>query len=396
MSRQARETGRYEGELWEVLKAVRPADQRAKERAKRRWASVAKPIGSLGVLEEDVIKIAGITGSADRIDLEKTALTVICADHGVALEGVTQTGQEVTRIVAENFTKDSTSVTKMCRVAGTDVFPVDMGMLGERAVRKEPVPFALLDRKVREGSRDLLLEAAMTREETAAALLSGIRLAGDLKRMGYGLLAVGEMGIGNTTPTGALMAVLLRRPAEAVTGRGAGLSDAGYARKTEVVRGAAERFYAKYPDWNSLGADASLGVFPGKEDALTLLSELGGFDIAGMAGVFLGGAVSRIPVVADGIISTVSAALAACLCRLVPEFLLASHVSREPGGEALLKRLGLFAPLHLGMHLGEGSGAVAMIPLLKMGAAVYNEMSTFEEIKVEAYVDYGAGEGGEA
>lgn len=358
----------------QYLSEIRPADSSSMETARKRWNSVAKPIGSLGILEEDIIKIAGITGKPFGISLRKSALVVMCADHGVVEEGVTQTGQEVTRIVAENFTRGQTSVTIMCRVAGTDVFPVDIGMTGEYSKEKEVRPFALLDRKIAAGSRNIVKEAAMDEEQCLEALLCGMDLAAELKRRGYEILATGEMGIGNTTPSSALASVLTGLSTEAVTGRGAGLSDEGLARKQRAVCAAVTRFSRQ----------------AGKDSVISLLSQLGGFDIAGITGLFLGGAVCRLPVVIDGFISSVAALLAVRICETARDFILASHVSSEPAGKKIMEALDLHAPLDCGMHLGEGSGAVAFLPLLHMGADVYEKMSTFEDIQVETYVDYGA------
>lgn len=398
-------TGAAEAQLQRLLEKITPADRRAMEAAKKRWNSVAKPIGSLGVLETDIIKIAGIKGSPYGIHMEKSALAIMCADHGVVIEGVTQTGQEVTRIVAENFTKGQSSAAIMCRVSGTDVFPVDIGMLGgapgitgfgkgDRDIAssdREPVrPFTLLNRKTACGSRNIVREAAMTREECALAILAGIELMGEFKSQGYEIAATGEMGIGNTTPSSALAAVLTGLDTDIVTGRGAGLSDQGLIKKREAVQKAVERFYKIYPqyrghDWTADGH---------AEETAALLAELGGFDIAGMTGLFLGAAIYRLPAVIDGFISSVAALLAVSMCGTVREFILASHVSSEPAGGKIMEMLGLFAPLNCGMHLGEGSGAVALLPLLKMGADVYEKMSTFEDIQVESYVDYEAEKGG--
>lgn len=366
------------------LDLIRPADKAAMEAAKKRWNSVAKPIGSLGVLETDIIKIAGIRENSRDLRIRKSALAVMCADHGVVEEGVTQTGQEVTRIVAENFTRGMTSVTVMCRTTGTDVFPVDIGIACEAFPDRQAAPFVLLDRKIAAGSRNIVKEAAMTGEQCVRALLCGIELAGELKAMGYEILATGEMGIGNTTPSSALAAVLTGKSFREVTGRGAGLSDDGLVRKQQAVKGAVERFYKADPGF----------VPEGREPVIKLLSELGGYDIAGMTGFFLGGAVYRLPVIMDGFISTVAALLAVKLCRAAGDFLLASHMSTEPAGISIMEELGLAAPLNCGMHLGEGSGAVALLPLLYMGADVYEQMSTFDDIEIDSYVDYQAeGEG---
>lgn len=377
-------------ELSRLLADIRPADKNAKEQARKRWNSVAKPIGSLGILEEDIVKIAGIRGDFRNVRVNKSALAVMCADHGVVEEGVTQTGQEVTRIVAENFTRKMSSVTIMCQVTGTDVFPVDMGMVGDTPVEGALAPYTLLNRKTAFGSQNIVKRAAMTEEECAHALLVGIRLVGDLKEMGYQIIATGEMGIGNTTPSSAMASVLTNCDPREVTGRGAGLSDSGLSKKKEAVDAAVRRFFRTYPqfserDWKEENEEA----------AKLLLRELGGFDIAGMTGCFLGAAIHRIPVLIDGMISSVAALLACSMNRSVRDYILASHVSAEPAGQRILDAIGLFAPLHCGMHLGEGSGAVAFLPLLQMGAEVYEKMGTFEDISVEQYVDYEAeGENG--
>ena len=225
----------------------------------------------------------------------------------------------------------------------------------------------------------------MSRKNCLQALVSGIELAFTFRDMGYELLAAGEMGIGNTTPAAAMSAVLTGLSPEEATGRGAGLSDAGLEEKKRAVSMAVGRFYETYPQYRGgTKEDYENGAL----SAVIVLSELGGFDLAGMTGLFLGGAAAGLPVLMDGFLSTVSALLAVLIRREAKDYLFASHISREPAGKAVLEMLGLPAPLHLGMHLGEGSGAVAMIPLLKMGASVYEEMSTFSDISVEQYVDY--------
>ena len=367
------------------LNKIEPADRTAMELAKKRWNSVAKPIGSLGILEEDIIKIAGIRGNASGMKLDRSALAVMCADHGVVAEGVSQTGKDVTRIVAENFTKGETSTSKMCRISGTDLYPVDMGMDCEPTGQKEPDMHRILDRKVARGSGNIAREPAMSRTGCLQALLSGIDLAFRLKEMGYEILAAGEMGIGNTTPAAAMSAVLTGLPPEEATGRGAGLSDAGLEKKKKAVEMAVSRFYEKYPEYRHGTKEQ---YESGELSAVTVLAELGGFDLAGMTGLFLGGAAAKIPVLMDGFLSTVSGLLAVLIRKEAKDYMLASHISTEPAGAAILQMLDLPAPLHMGMHLGEGSGAVAMIPLLRMGAKVYEEMSTFSDISVEQYVDY--------
>lgn len=346
--------------LEEERKKIRPADNASMERAKQRWMTVGKPLFSLGKLEDVVIRIAGMK-RRPVYQLEKKGLVIFCADNGVVQEGVTQTGQEVTAIVAENFTKNAASVCMMSKVAGVDVFPVDIGMIRDVPAVTRP------EYKVAYGTQDMAQGPAMTREQAEQAVLTGIRIAGELVEKGYDILATGEMGIGNTTTSSAVVSVLLGKDPEEVTGRGAGLSTEGLYRKVEVIR---EAIRINAPD---------------KTDVLDVLAKVGGYDIAGLTGVFLGGAVYGIPIVIDGFISS---AAALCAARMEPDalgYMIASHRSGEPAGGMVLDALGLSPFLDCNMSLGEGSGAVAAMPLLDMGLSVYLEMSTFEEIQVEQY-----------
>lgn len=351
-----------EQELQKKIARIRPADRSSMERARAHWKTVGKPLYSLGKLEEAVIRMAGIRGTAD-CRIEKKGLVIMCADNGVVAEGVTQTGQEVTAVVAENFTRRATSVCFMAEKAGVDLFPVDIGMAVDVPAVTKP------EYKVMYGTNDLLKHCAMSRSQAAQAVLNGIHIVEKLAARGYDLIATGEMGIGNTTTSSAVASVLLEKDAAEVTGRGAGLSTEGLNRKIDVIRRAVA-FHC-----------------PDKKDSLDVLSKVGGLDIAGLAGVFLGGAVCHIPVLIDGFISSVAALCAVNMCPFVKEYMLPSHRSGEPAGAMVLDRLGLSAFIDCRMSLGEGSGAVAVIPLLEMGLLVYREMSTFDEIHVEQYED---------
>ena len=346
--------------LEEVIQGIVPADQEAMGRAKARWDSIAKPLGSLGALEDAVIRIAGMSGSPD-VDISKRAVVVMCADNGVVAEGVTQTGQEVTAIVAENMSTGDTSVCAMSRAAGAEVVPVDIGTV-------TPLKGARIRQKcVRRGTANMTQGPAMSREEAVQAILAGVEIARELRGRGVKLLATGEMGIGNTTTSSALAAVLLDRPVEDMTGRGAGLSSEGLQRKIRAIETAVR---VNRPD-------------PG--DVLDVLHKVGGLDIAGLAGVFLGGALCRTPVLVDGFISSVAALVAARLCPQCKDYMLGSHASEEPASQLVLSELNLRPFLYAGMRLGEGTGAVAVMPLLDMGLAVYREMTTFEDTNIEAY-----------
>ena len=344
--------------LQEAVKRIKPLDEKAMDRASKRWNSIAKPLHSLGALETMLIKIAGMTGSED-IHLEKKGLIAMCADNGVVEEGVTQTGQEVTAVVAENFLAGTTTACVMCKKCGARLFPVDVGMAVDTKVRT--------DLKVAMGTRNMTKGPAMTREEAIRGIEAGIAVAEELKEKGYQLLATGEMGIGNTTTSSAVASVLLGKPVEDMTGRGAGLSSEGLNRKIKAIKKA---IALNNPD---------------RSDVIDVLAKVGGLDIAGMAGVFLGGAALGMPVVMDGFISCVAALIAQRICPNAGEYMIPSHVSREPAAHLILKELGKEAVLHAGMCLGEGTGAVALFPVLDLAEAVYNSMSTFGDINVEQY-----------
>ena len=323
--------------------------------AREKWDAVAKPLGSLGRLEEMVTQIAGIHGTPD-VRADKKGVLVLCADNGVLARGVAMTPGEVTAIMAEFIADGRSSVCRMAETAGADVIAVDMGMF--RRVNAEK----LLDRRVSDGTNDFTNGAAMTAAQALQAVNTGVDLVKNCMERGYKILATGEMGIGNTTTSSAIAAVLLGRDPKEATGRGVGLSDEGLARKISVIEKAIRV--------NS----------PDKNDALDVLQKLGGFDIAGLAGVFIGGAVYRIPIVIDGFISSVSALLAVKLCPRAADFILPSHLSAEPAGSMVLDALGLKPFVTAGMRLGEGTGAVCMFPLLDMALSVYHTACTYADI----------------
>lgn len=344
--------------LEETMQKIRPVDVAAMAAAKQHWDGLGKPLGSLGRLEKALIQIAGIQRTGD-VHIDRKALVIMCADNGVVEEGVTQCGQEVTATVAENFLDEKSCVAIMCRRAGTKICPVDIGM----AVDTPRVE----KRKNAYGTKNMAKEPAMTREQAVAAIEVGIAKAEELHAQGYEILATGEMGIGNTTTSSAMTAVYLGLDVETVTGRGAGLSSHGLQRKIHAIK---QAIAVNQPD---------------PEDPLDVLAKVGGLDIAGMCGLFLGGAAQQMPVVMDGFISQVAALTA---MRLVPEcadYILASHVSEEPGANILLKALEKDAFLTCGMRLGEGSGAVALFPILDFASDIYHKMSTFVQADIVEY-----------
>ncbi|MEE1196590.1 MAG: nicotinate-nucleotide--dimethylbenzimidazole phosphoribosyltransferase [Lachnospiraceae bacterium] len=344
-------------DIREICKNILPVDKAAAAESQRRWNSIAKPLHSLGKLEDAIIKIAGITGDPV-MHLEKKGLITMCADNGIVEEEVTQTGQEVTAIVTDNFLTGAATASVMCQKAGADIFPVDIGVAADTNA---------ISKKIAYGTKNFVKEPAMTREQAEKAILVGIQMVEDLKTRGYGILATGEMGIGNTTTSSAAASVLLKKPVEEVTGYGAGLSSEGLNRKINAIK---KGIALHKPD---------------PEDAVDVLAKVGGFDLAGIAGVFIGGALFRVPILIDGFISAVGALCAVKICPEVKDFMLATHVSKEPAARMIMDALGLDAPLHCDMCLGEGTGAVAFFPILDLANEVYSKMSTFNDINVEQY-----------
>lgn len=346
----------------QINNAIAPLDEVSMTRAQARWNDIAKPIGSLGRLEDAVIAIAGLTGSAN-VRLDQRAVLVMCADNGVVAEGVTQTGSDVTAVVAGNIGRGEASVCRMAKLAHADVIAVDVGI-------NAPVANTL-DRRIAPGTANMARGAAMSRAQAEAAIKVGIDLAREYQAKGYAILATGEMGIGNTTTSSAVAAVLLDKPVALVTGRGAGLSDEGLKRKRDAII-------------RAIAVNA-----PDASDTLDVLAKLGGFDIAAMAGVFIGGALCRIPVLIDGFISSVSALVAARLCPACVMAMFASHVSAEPAAQLALDALSLKPLITAGMRLGEGTGAVCALPLLDMALTIYRDMPTFSGIGIDAYQPLG-------
>lgn len=351
-------------EIWTREKLVQlkpaPADNRIYCQVKEIWDKVAKPLDGLGRFEEFIAQIGAVTGSTE-IDIRKKAVITMCADNGIVEEGVSQSGQEVTRLVAVSMGRQESSVGKMAACVGADVIPVDIGINSDEKIS------GVRDCKVRKGTRNFLKEPAMTEAETLEAVSVGIRLCRECREKGFCLLGTGEMGIGNTTTGSAVTAALTGCDAQTVTGRGAGLSDVGLERKREVIAQA----LAKYPVKTM--------------DALQILSVFGGLDIAGMAGVCIGGAIYHIPVVLDGVISMAAALAAEQMVPGVRAYLLPSHMSREPAAEKIAAELGLYPVIDAGLALGEGTGAVMMFQLLDTALALYQSRTTFDKIELEQY-----------
>ena len=347
--------------LKQTIAHIRPVDEKSRMLAQAHWDHMGKPLHSLGKLETLWTQLAAI-GCTEHPSVKKRALIVMCADNGVVAEGVTQTGQEVTAVVAENFFDGLTCTSILCRENHCDQCIVDIGMVTDTP--------RTLRRKVAYGTKNMAKMPAMTREEAYRAICTGIGLVQEKQAEGYEILATGEMGIGNTTTSSAVTAVLLGREPSDVTGRGAGLSDRGLEKKKQVIRQAIEL------------------LAPDPADPVDVLAKVGGFDLAGLTGVFLAGAAAGIPVIIDGFISLTAALIAARIAPACVPYLIPSHASKEPASAMLLQALQLEPGICMDMCLGEGSGAVALLPFLDMTAAVYGQMGTFSDIHVEEYEDY--------
>ncbi|MBD5445147.1 MAG: nicotinate-nucleotide--dimethylbenzimidazole phosphoribosyltransferase [Lachnospiraceae bacterium] len=329
----------------------------------KNWDTIAKPLDGMGRFENITAQIGAILGS-DEIDITKKAVIIMCADNGIVEEGISQSGQEVTTAVAKQLAKGASSVGKMAASIGADIIPIDIGINGEEQIE------GLLNRKIRPGTGNFRKEPAMTIEEAVRAIYTGMEIVEECKQKGYQILATGEMGIGNTTTSSAVAAALLRCDADEVTGRGAGLCDDKLHSKKQIISEAIKRY-------NLYNAEP-----------LTVLETVGGLDIAGLAGVCIGGGIYHIPVVLDGVISMTAALLAE---RIVPgtlKYLIPSHKGKEPAVEKLMEELHMEPVIDGKMALGEGTGAVMMLSLLDMALCVYREKTLFSDIKVKQYERY--------
>lgn len=341
--------------LQEMLQHIIPIDKRMCQASREKWDEIGKPLRSLGKLEEMVIQLAGITRNLSP-KAEKKAVLIFCADNGIVEEGVTQTGSEVTAIVSENFTKGIATINSFAKVAGADTFPIDIGIN-----RNMTQVGGMVHKKVALGTKNMAKGPAMTREQCEQAILVGIEMVGKLKEQGYNLFVTGEMGIGNTSTSSAMLSVLEQVPVEKVTGKGAGLSSEGIRHKIKVLE------------------QAIMVNQPNREDIIDVMSKIGGFDICGITGAFLGGAIYHVPILIDGFISAIAAN---CAIRLAPDckdYIFASHCSAEPAGKLALEAIGKEAYIHAGMCLGEGTGGLVGAKLFDFALAAYHEVADFSQ-----------------
>lgn len=330
-----------------------PRDERTYAAARERWAQVAKPVGSLGYLEEAISRICALEGTLD-ISLAHKCMAVVCADNGVVAQGVSASTAEVTRIVARNVAEGTSSINRMCAVANVDVFAYDLGMI-------EPLDHPKMDnRRICAATADISSGPAMERAQALRAIETGIEIACELKGAGYEVIGTGEVGIGNTTTSTAVASLLLGKDPRDLSGAGAGLDEAGRSHKADIIE-------------RAIRVNA-----PDPSDPIDVLAKVGGLDLCCLAGICLGAAQAKIPVVLDGIISGAAALAAFRMDTTSVNAMIPSHLSEEPAASFILDSLGLVPVIHAGMRLGEGTGASAMMPLLDMALAVFQTAATFE------------------
>jgi nicotinate-nucleotide--dimethylbenzimidazole phosphoribosyltransferase len=341
-----------------IIERILPLDQPAMQKARQRQDDLTKPRGSLGRLESLSIQIAGITGSL-LPKIGRKSVIVMAGDHGVVAEGVSAYPQEVTAQMVMNFLRGGAAINVLAKHAGANVMVVDMGMVIDL-----PALPGLLVRKIGHGTGNISQEPAMTRQQALAGIQAGVDLVEDELKQGLSLVATGDMGIGNTTPSAAIASALTSLPAHQFVGRGTGIDDNGLNRKI-------------------LAIERALAINqPDPLDGLDVMAKVGGFEIAGLTGVILGAAANRLPIVVDGFISTAAAMVAASLAPQTCDYMIAAHRSQESGHNLMLEWLKLSPILDLQMRLGEGTGAVLAMMLVEAACKVLTEMATFSEAGV--------------
>lgn len=349
--------------LSNIIKGIEHINKEVLIEADKRMTSLAKPLKSLGKLEEISIKLAGITGKVKN-NINKKIVIIMCSDNGVVDEGVASAPQSVTLSQTINFTKGLTGVAVLAKANNSDLMVIDVGI---NCDFNHP---NVINKKIRKSTYNIAKGSAMTYEEAINAILIGIESVKKAKDNGYEIIGVGEMGIGNTSTSSAVLSALTNIKVEDVVGRGAGITDKAFIKKINVVKQAIEI--------NK----------PVKEDPIDVISKVGGFDIAAMAGVFIGAAYYKIPVVIDGFISVVAALIAFRLNHKTREYMFTSHGSKEIGFNIAMEELSLSPILNLDMGLGEGSGCPLAFSIIDSACAIMNNMATFEEAEInDSYLE---------
>lgn len=343
-------------------KPLDPADKEIYSAVKKHWDSIAKPLDGLGIYEGIIAK-TGMIQRTERPSVKNRTLLIFLSDNGIVKEGVSQSGTDVTHSVAQAIAEDRSTVCIMAGEAGVKICPVDIGMEGSRVE-------GIIDRRIRNGTRDFLKEPAMTEDEVRIAMDTGCEMVRHLKEEGNDVILLGEMGIGNTTTSTAVTCALLNLDPYEVTGRGAGLTDEKLKHKCDVISEALNRYTYD------------------RDDAMKILTLFGGYDIAAMTGAIKAGSELDVPIVLDGLITLSAALMAERVYKGSSRACIASHKPKEPVSERIMKELLLDAPIDAGMALGEGTGAVLLMPQLDVCMALFDKGSRFDGIGIKAYERY--------
>ncbi len=342
----------------ETIKKIRPIDNKFYDIAQRHLDNLTKPPGSLGRLEEFARRLIAIKES-ETPSIDKKAIFTFAGDHGVTEEGVSAYPKEVTSQMVFNFLRGGAGINVLARHVKADVIVIDIGVDYDFGIID-----GLVTKKVMFGTNNMTKTSAMSRQQAERSIEIGIELANEYVQKGYSIFGTGDMGIGNTTPSSAIAAVLTGKPVAEVTGRGTGISDESFNRKVRVI-------------------ETAININkPNPNDAIDVLAKVGGTEIGGIAGIIIGGASNRIPVVIDGFISTAGALIAHCIEPRVRDYIFAAHNSVEVGHKAMLEKLGLKPILNLDLRLGEGTGAALAMLMIEGGIKIYKEMATFADAGV--------------
>lgn len=342
----------------DCLKSIRPLHDDAVKQAQKRVDSLAKPLGSLGKLEKIAIQLSGITGEMKN-KINKKCVIVMSADNGIVEEGVASTPQNVTLIQSINMVKSLTGISALSKQADADVKVIDIGINSDVCYQ------GIINKKIKKGTANFAKGPAMTKEEAEKAIDIGIEITSGLINEGYDLIGTGEMGIGNTSTSSAVVMSFTGQPAEAAVGRGGGLTDKAFENKKSVIEKAVKL--------NN----------PNKKDPIDVLSKVGGLDIAGLVGCYIAAAYHRVPIVMDGVISATAAMVAIKLNPVIKEYIIPSHVSLEPSYNIIVDELGMDPLLLMDMRLGEGTGCPLTFHIIESACSMMNHMATFEEATID-------------
>lgn len=340
--------------LKETLDLIKAQDEKAVKEAWERLDNLTKPIGSLGKLEEIAAKMAGITGRIHN-KIEKKNIIVMCGDNGITEEGVSACPQSLTSLLAKNMARGIMGVSVLAAHANSEVTVVDIGINDDFNIPH------IIDKKLMHGTNNMAKEPAMTRDQAIKAIETGIEVVDELVSKGFNLFGTGELGIGNTATSAAVLSVLADMDSDMIVGKGSGLTDEQYNMKKSAIKRAIE---VNKPD---------------KEDAIDVIAKVGGLDIAGLCGCFLGAAKNRVPIVIDGFISSAAALCAYRLNPLTKDYMFPSHLSAEPGAKMMMDELGLEPMLNMNMRLGEGSGCPLAFNIVESALEIMDKMGTFND-----------------